>query len=64
LAPFAASGSDAEKRPDHVPAEDLKDDMEAMCEAEISAAKAAKSKQADEDVTEGIMTALSKLRKQ
>jgi hypothetical protein len=37
--------------------------MEAMCEAEISVAKAVKSKQ-DEDVTEGIMTALSKLRKQ
>ena len=64
-APFAASGSDADKRPDHRPAEDLNEDDEAaMREAEMSAAKPAKRKQANEDVSEGVMAALSKLRKQ
>ncbi|RAR04586.1 mating-type switching protein swi10 [Stemphylium lycopersici] len=58
-APFANPGSDADKRPDHRPAENLnEDDEEAMREAEMPAAKPAKRKQADEDVSEGVMSAL------
>jgi DNA excision repair protein ERCC-1 len=76
-APFAASGSDADRRPDHRPAEDIdKDDEEAMREAELgrvsdgneansSAPKPVKRKQLEEEnVSEGVMAALSKLRKQ
>jgi len=76
-APFATSGSDADKRPDHRIAEDLnQDDEEAMREAELGAVprgnetqptapKPVKRKQAEEEnMSEGVMAALSKLRKQ
>jgi DNA excision repair protein ERCC-1 len=71
-APFATAGSDADNRPDHRLAED---EDEAMREAEMGRAtvdaqaqatvpKAAKRKQAEEDLSEGVMAALNKLRKQ
>jgi DNA excision repair protein ERCC-1 len=76
-APFATSGSDPDKRPDHRLAEDLnQNDEEAMREAELSrlpggneaqstAPKPVKRKQVEEEnMSEGIMVALSKLRKQ
>jgi len=76
-APFATSGSDADNRPDHRIAEDLNQgDEEAMREAELgpvprgnetqpTAAKPVKRKQAEEEnMSEGVMAALSKLRKQ
>jgi DNA excision repair protein ERCC-1 len=75
-APFAATGSDADKRPDHRPAEDINGDEEAaMREAETGSAtaasttqapasKPAKRKQAEEDMSEGVMAALNMLRKQ
>jgi DNA excision repair protein ERCC-1 len=70
--------SDADKRPDHRPAEDmnnlqLADDDEAMREAETSqatvhdarlSAAAEPPKKRQEDLSEGVMAALSKLRKQ
>ncbi|EOA82200.1 ssDNA endonuclease and repair protein rad10 [Exserohilum turcicum] len=75
-APFAPSGSDADKRPEHRPAEYLnEDDEQAMREAEMSGdleansaqsplAKPAKRKQPDEQISEGVMAALNELRKQ
>jgi DNA excision repair protein ERCC-1 len=75
-APFAATVSDADKRPDRRPAEDVNEDEgEAMREADMgrttadsqapaTAPKPAKRKQAEEDMSEGIMSALNKLRKQ
>jgi DNA excision repair protein ERCC-1 len=62
---------DADRRPDHRPAEllnELEDDEEALREIshalEPAAPRSAKRKQAEEDVSEGVMAALSKLRKQ
>ncbi|USP74255.1 uncharacterized protein yc1106_01529 [Curvularia clavata] len=70
-APLATSGSDADKRLDHRPAEDLnEDDEQAMREAEMghgsgfNQPKPAKRKQPDESMSEGVMAALDKLRKQ
>jgi DNA excision repair protein ERCC-1 len=74
-APFAATGSDADKRPAHRLAEDVNEDEEAaMREAERSAATAAKQSQTaaskpakrkqDEELGEGVMAALNRLRKQ
>jgi DNA excision repair protein ERCC-1 len=73
-APFATSGPDADNRPDHRLAEDLnQDDEEAMREAEqggvpgdqATASKPVKRKQVEEEnMSEGVMAALSKLRKQ
>ncbi|CAA9958407.1 Mating-type switching protein swi10 [Pyrenophora teres f. maculata] len=74
-APFATSRSDADKRPDHRPAEDFEHEEEAMREAEMhratdsthaqpAASKPPKRKQAEEDMSEGVMAALNKLRKQ
>jgi len=74
-APFATSRSDADKQPDHRPAEHLEDDEEAMREADMDravdgnqtqpvASKPPKRKQAEEDMSEGVMAALNKLRKQ
>ncbi|KAK1915473.1 hypothetical protein P3342_003283 [Pyrenophora teres f. teres] len=74
-APFATSGSDADKRPDYRPAEDFEHEEEAMREAEMhratdsthaqpAASKPPKRKQAEEDMSEGVMAALNKLRKQ
>jgi DNA excision repair protein ERCC-1 len=72
-APFAATGSDADNRPDNRLAED---EDEAMREAETghvtvdaqaqaTVPKPAKRKQAEEeDLSEGVMAALNKLRKQ
>jgi DNA excision repair protein ERCC-1 len=65
-APFAATGSDADKRPDHRPAED---EEAAMRDAETGSAtatahKPTKRKQAEEDMSEGVMAALNRLRKQ
>jgi DNA excision repair protein ERCC-1 len=69
--------SDADKRPEHRPAEELNkyqlaEDEKAFQEAETSHAaigggsqsKPPKRKQAEEDLSEGVMAALSKLRKQ
>ncbi|KAI8936259.1 hypothetical protein NX059_006681 [Plenodomus lindquistii] len=77
-APFATAGADADKRPDHRAAEDLNalqsiaDAEEAMREAEgvqttskqsqPATSQAVKRKQAEEDLSEGVMAALSKLR--
>lgn len=62
---------DAERRPDHRPADvlnEFEDDEEALKEldqaAQPAAPRPAKRKQAGEDVSEGVMAALSKLRKQ
>ncbi|KAF1830611.1 mating-type switching protein swi10 [Decorospora gaudefroyi] len=75
-APFAPTVSDADKRPDHRSAEDAnEDEEEAMREAEMAraavsdraqstASNPAKRKQAEEDMSEGVMAALNKLRKQ
>jgi DNA excision repair protein ERCC-1 len=65
-APFAATGSDTDKRPDHRPAEDINEDEEAaMREIDLGVtSKPAKRKQDEEDVSEGVMAALNKLRKQ
>ncbi|KAH7095363.1 hypothetical protein FB567DRAFT_430549 [Paraphoma chrysanthemicola] len=67
----APAVADADKRPDHRLAEDidnvpLADDEEAMREAEAAsvAPRSAKRKQVEEDLSEGVMAALSKLRKQ
>ncbi|KAF2131378.1 hypothetical protein P153DRAFT_355177 [Dothidotthia symphoricarpi CBS 119687] len=77
----AAAESDADKRPDRRPAEDLDnlivgdDEEEAMRDIEtgrvgvssgsqIIASKPAKRKQIEEDMSEGVMAALNKLRKQ
>lgn len=69
----AASGvtTDADRRPDHRPAEvlnEFEDDEEALKELDRApqptAPRPAKRKQAEEDVSEGVMAALSKLRKQ
>lgn len=69
-APSAAS-ADADRRPDHRPAEvlnEFEDDEEALREVgyapEPAAPRPAKRKQAEEDVSDGVMAALSKLRKQ
>ncbi|KAJ4341897.1 ssDNA endonuclease and repair protein rad10 [Didymella glomerata] len=68
----AASGviDDADKRPAHRPAEvlnEFEDDEEALKELDHApqpaAPRPAKRKQAEEDVSEGVMAALSKLRK-
>ncbi|KAH7085712.1 hypothetical protein BKA63DRAFT_529304 [Paraphoma chrysanthemicola] len=66
----APTAADADQRPDHRPAENivnfpLADDEEAMREAEAAsvASKSAKRKQVEEDLSEGVMAALSKLRK-
>jgi DNA excision repair protein ERCC-1 len=76
-APFAATGADADMRPDRRLAEDIYEDEEAaMREAETGSAtaasiaqatalKPAKRKQAEEDsMSEGVMAALNRLRKQ
>jgi DNA excision repair protein ERCC-1 len=77
-APPDAAISDADKRPDHRPAEEmnnlqLADDEEAMREAEMSqpgdrarghSAAAKPSKRQQEELSDGVMAALSKLRKQ
>jgi DNA repair protein Rad10 len=76
-APVVAAGSDADSRPDHRPAEDLNsirlaEDEEALREAEsnqaaagdASQSKPPKRKQAEENLSEGVMAALSRLRKQ
>jgi DNA excision repair protein ERCC-1 len=67
----ATAVADADRRPDHRPAEDLNslqlaDDEAAMREAETASAasRPAKRKQVEEDLSEGVMAALSKLRKQ
>ncbi|KAJ4380760.1 ssDNA endonuclease and repair protein rad10 [Didymella sp. IMI 355093] len=69
----AASGvtADADRRPDHRPVEvlnEFEDDEEALQELDHTpqpaAPRPAKRKQAEEDVSEGVMAALSKLRKQ
>lgn len=66
----SAANADADKRPDHRPAEvlnEFEDDEEALREighAPEPAPRPAKRKQAEEDVSEGVMAALSKLRKQ
>jgi DNA excision repair protein ERCC-1 len=67
----ATDVADADRRPDHRPAEDLNslqlaDDEAAMREAETASAasRPAKRKQVEEDLSEGVMAALSKLRKQ
>jgi DNA repair protein Rad10 len=73
----AAAGSDADKRPAHRPAEHLNtnqfaEDEEAFLEAETNQAavgeteqsKPPKRKQAEEDMSEGVLAALSRLRKQ
>lgn len=65
-----ASKSDADKRPDRRPAETLDslqptDDEEvAMREAEATALRPVKRKPVEEDLSEGVMAALNKLRKQ
>jgi DNA excision repair protein ERCC-1 len=63
--------ADADRRPDHRPAEvlnEFEDDEEALQELDhapqLAAPRPAKRKQAEEDVSEGVMAALSKLRKQ
>ncbi|KAJ5027155.1 restriction endonuclease type II-like protein [Bipolaris maydis] len=75
-APFATSASDADKRPDHRLAEDInEDDEQAMRELETghvseanqaqpAVATPAKRKQPDDNMSEGVMAALDKLRKQ
>jgi DNA repair protein Rad10 len=79
-APFAAAEGDADKRPDHRAAENLNtlqlslDEEEAMLEAETGRGNAqssqahvsqpTKRKQVEADVSEGVMAALNKLRKQ
>lgn len=79
-APFAGAESDADQRPDHRAAEqtDLfeptEDQERAIREAESTrpkakehhaiASSAVKRKQAEDDLSEGVMAALSKLRKQ
>ena len=68
-APAAAPGPDADKRPEYRPAEaidNLEDEEETMREAETANAvsRPAKRKQVEEDMSEGVMAALSKLRKQ
>lgn len=67
----STSNPDADKRPDHRPAEvlnEFEDDEEALRAISHapapSAPRPAKRKQVDEDVSEGVMAALSKLRKQ
>jgi DNA excision repair protein ERCC-1 len=72
-APGPSGVPDADQRPDHRQAEDmnnlqLADDEEAMREAEISHATAQSAdpapKKTQEELSEGVMAALSKLRKQ
>ncbi|RMZ68959.1 mating-type switching swi10 [Pyrenophora seminiperda CCB06] len=71
---LARSAPFADKRPDHSPAEHVEDE-DTIHEAEMSSAadanqtlpaasKAPKRKQAEEHVSEGVMAALDKLRKQ
>jgi DNA excision repair protein ERCC-1 len=69
--PAGVGGLDADQRPDHRLAEDvnshqLAEAKKAVREAEMhsTAHKPAKRKQVEEDVSEGVMAALSKLRKQ
>jgi DNA excision repair protein ERCC-1 len=64
-------GPDADKRPEHRIAEDLDslqfvEDEEALrhVDAAATTSKPAKRKQVEEDLSEGVMAALSKLRKQ
>ncbi|KAF1930863.1 mating-type switching protein swi10 [Didymella exigua CBS 183.55] len=63
--------ADADRRPDHRPAEvldEFEDDEEALKELDHApqhaVSRPAKRKQAEEDASEGVMAALSKLRKQ
>jgi DNA excision repair protein ERCC-1 len=68
-APAVTASSDAEKRPDHRPAEALNSfehEEEALrqVERDNAASRPAKRKQVEEDMSEGVMAALSKLRKQ
>ncbi|KAJ4307587.1 ssDNA endonuclease and repair protein rad10 [Neodidymelliopsis sp. IMI 364377] len=67
----SAANADADRRPEHRPAEvlnEFEEDEEALREIshapEPTASRPAKRKQAEEDVSEGVMAALSKLRKQ
>lgn len=68
---ISATDTDADRRPDHRPAEvlnEFEDDEEALREISHvpppAAPRPLKRKQAEEDVSEGVMAALSKLRKQ
>ncbi|CAO2650557.1 Nn.00g018490.m01.CDS01 [Neocucurbitaria sp. VM-36] len=71
-APTVAAESDADKRPDRRPAEDEqvamreseKEHAAVRPEIQSTASTTAKRKQAEEELSEGVMAALSKLRKQ
>lgn len=71
VAATSTADTDADRRPDRRPADvlnDFEDDEEALREishaSEPAASRPAKRKQAEDDVSEGVMAALSKLRKQ
>ncbi|KAH7388733.1 restriction endonuclease type II-like protein [Pyrenochaeta sp. MPI-SDFR-AT-0127] len=68
--PAVAAESDADKRSDRRPAEDINhfqptdNEEAAVRETELIASKTPKKKPVEEDLSEGVMAALSKLRKQ